>query len=165
MKLSRLWTAILSMLGFNTCSSEPTCVYGCPTANFEANGTVTDEDGKTLGNVMVTTYTNPINPEQNQNKDFCWGSSYTDENGHYSIRSMDLQNCEFTLVTSKAGYKPDTTKFVVKAEFFTGKKDRWDLGSYIVTNNIVLKKASGEEQSGQDAENDKENNLNTEEKD
>ena len=48
-------TAIISLLGFSGCSKEEEmlCMYGTPTADYKAEGVVTDEDGNPIEGIKV----------------------------------------------------------------------------------------------------------------
>ena len=48
-------TAIISLLGFSGCSKEEpmVCMYGTPTADYKAEGSVTDEEGNPIEGIKV----------------------------------------------------------------------------------------------------------------
>ena len=54
-----LLTALLSMLGFSSCSkcdgsTEVPCEYGCPLTEFKVKGTVTDTNGPPIEGIQVS---------------------------------------------------------------------------------------------------------------
>lgn len=78
--LSRIFAALIGILGFSSCSSEE-YMYGTPTSSFEVKGRVFTEEGYLFEGAEITA-SNPNNPGSPYET---FGPVESDSHGCYSI--------------------------------------------------------------------------------
>ena len=149
-RINALLALLLSVLGFNGCffrvkygvdpNPGPIAEYGCPHAQFEVTGVVTDEHNAPLENVeiIVKEMGNTYTPREYLQK------VYTDEQGTYLYTSdylfpMDSMDI---IATDTAGiYQEDSVR--VKVDYDrsgVAPEDHWNAGVGIVYQDFQLKK-------------------------
>ena len=149
-RINALLALFLSALGFNGCSlfmvkygPDPgpiVCEYGCPYAQFEATGVVTDDEQQPLENMQVLVHTKW---DSDMSREYM-PQVYTDEAGEYTLSterlfptdSMDI------IVTDTAGvYESDSVR--VKVDYDrsgVSPDDHWNEGVGKVYQDFQLKK-------------------------
>ncbi|MEE1063241.1 MAG: radical SAM-associated putative lipoprotein [Paludibacteraceae bacterium] len=152
MKLTKLLSWLLTLLGFQMLSCTGTDEYGCPYTTYKTSGTVTDESGNKIQGAKVNVKIDVIKERQ----DYMGGqygdsigldpqTASTDKKGHYETSHRDLDNynykkLKYEVITDKDGYTPDTIRKEVNKSDFRFK----DTGDWETTAtheiNIVLKK-------------------------
>ncbi|MEE1084414.1 MAG: radical SAM-associated putative lipoprotein [Paludibacteraceae bacterium] len=152
MKLTKLLSWLLAILGFQMLSCTGTDEYGCPYTTYKTSGTVKDENGNKIQDAKVNVKIDVITEKQ----DYMGGlygdtisqdpqTAFTDKKGHYETSHRDLDNynykkLKYEVITNKDGYKPDTIREDVNKSDFRFK----DTGEWETTAtheiNIVLKK-------------------------
>lgn len=115
----------------------PTCIYGCPHAEFVVRGTVSNEAGDLISGATVTAVLNSETDEEG----FHLASAQSNEMGEYEISHSESIDGTVSLQTTKEGYAANTTGFEVKTEDFVGGDGVFDQGSCIVNQNITLKES------------------------
>lgn len=165
--ISSLLTTIISLLGFSSCETSME-MYGCPYAEIDLEGTVTDENGKAIEGVQVKLCYTYI--ETHEGKDsviniFLNDSTITDAYGKYKINPRGVMPGEFIKwpaykggsfsVNKESNYSLQVedidgeangglftntiSKFETATIVQTQKPDNaWFEGAYIITQNIVL---------------------------
>ena len=138
-----LLTMLLSMLGFESCSSlgeEVPVEYGVPHANYIVKGIVTDEAGAPIQGIKVTgpapTYSSMINQ-----------TAITDESGSFKLEEFTSFHGGYIAVEDTDGeanggdFKSDTLNiYDIKDSKQIEQGERWYEGKFEVTANFKLKK-------------------------
>ena len=130
-------TALLAMLGYESCSSDSVVEYGTPNADFQIKGQVTYEGGIPIPGIRVRAPYSYIDGSEGQNV-------LTDENGRFELD-------EFHSMLYGKLYVEDIDGENNGGEFQSDTIDIWDLpkkevekgsgwyeGKYEVTANIKL---------------------------
>ncbi len=148
MKISRFYTAVLTILGIQL----PSCyvqddAYGCPYADFNVYGHIKDTEGNTIEDASIklefagnshfsneepgTTYNHPKEEI---------ATTKSNDRGAYIIKKTEPYKGNFRLITQKEGYKADTTDFEVKSNEYINKnsKDDWYEGALYKQKDITL---------------------------
>ena len=153
MKTSKLFTAFLAILGFQTQSctevEEAPDEYGCPYTTFKTNGTVQDENGNKIKGAEVNVNINVIIEKEDST-----GATHNDTIGHFNKASVSDKkgNYEvamrgdgygkfyYEVITNKDGYEPDTIRKEVQSKDLEHLKEgTW--GTILKNKiDIVLKK-------------------------
>ena len=128
-----LLVSLAGLLGINV-----SCIggmeYGCPEADFNVKGKVTDPDGIPIPGIAVTMDYQQVT---------------TDENGLYAVSSNNLQgnvnqfNVIFSDIDSNENglYKNDTVPVVFQLSELTGGDGHWYEGSATKTVDVTLQPA------------------------
>lgn len=152
MKLTKLLSWLLTLLGFQMLSCTGADEYGCPYTKYKTTGTVKDESGNKIQDAKVNVKIDVITEKQ----DYMGGlygdtisqdpqTASTDKKGHYETSHRDLDNykykkLKYEVITNKDGYTPDTIrKEVNKSDFRFKSSGDWETTATHEIN-IVLKK-------------------------
>ena len=131
-------SALLGMLGYSACGSKDDedglgpCLYGQPHAYFKVEGSVLNEEGKTVEGVKVYV--------QRHYGD----TATTDQNGKYvfNAKSMGSYRLLWVMAEDPSGvYAADS---VGLSPQFEGGDGDWYEGSYSTTHDFTLKKKHAE---------------------
>lgn len=149
-RINALLALLLSVLGFNGCfprvkygvdpNPGPIAEYGCPYAQFEATGVVTDEENQPMENVQVIVK----NKGDNDTPREFLPTVYTDDAGvyRYSNEYMFPTDSMDVIVMDTAGvYESDSVR--VKVDYDrsgVAPEDHWNAGVGIVYQDFQLKK-------------------------
>lgn len=127
-----LLVSLASLLGINvSCDLVAMEEYGCPMADFNVKGKVTDPNGNSIPGIAVE-------------MDYCCDT--TDDDGRYAVKSGYLQGSvnQFELhfsdidSTEYGLYKNDTIPVVFQRSELTGGDGHWYEGSATKTLNVTL---------------------------
>lgn len=134
-------SAIISLLGFSTSSCY--VMYGSPTADYQAEGYVTDEDGKPIEGIRIQ-----VTLEDDYTDDNEGFIVYSDSEGRFSTTKYKDWRIQSLTATDIDGEKNggefenttiDLRKMQLDLNPSNKKKDDWYLGVYIYRNvQIVL---------------------------
>lgn len=162
-----LLTTIISLLGFSSCETSME-MYGCPYAEIDLEGTVTDENGKAIEGVQVKLCYTYI--EIHEGKDsvvniFPNDSTLTDAYGKYTIKARGVMPGELIKWPANKGdsfsvnkesnyflqvedidgeangglFTNTISKFETATIVQTQKPDKeWFEGAYTITQDITL---------------------------
>ena len=139
-----LLTALLSMLGFESCKvsgNEPVSEYGCPHADYIVKGIITDEAGSPVQGIKVSVKEGLDDPYTKE-------SVLTDAAGCFQFQEMtsfNLNPGEALVVEDIDGeaygsYKSDTISLKTLPKIQTEKGSGWYKGKFELTADIKLKK-------------------------
>lgn len=142
-----LLTVLLSMLGFESCSSEsleeygsPIVEYGCPHADYIVKGTVTDEAGKPVQGIKITA-------PASSDTDAATQTALTDGSGAFKLKEFSNMRGNFLIAEDIDGdanggeFKSDTLNVLeIKNPKQIEKGKGWYNGKFEVTADFKLKK-------------------------
>ncbi len=135
---------LMSLLGFAGCNQFGTDEYGCPHADYEFLGKVTNEKGELIPNIQIKV----AEKYNDNNESLFYGvdSIHTDNTGKYKIGikgGKPLDNSELYLITTdnKEGslYQSDTTTIEITKKDYYKKAKNWYQGAARKETNITLK--------------------------
>lgn len=135
MNLKKIYVALLGLLGvqMQSCEVVGEDEYGCPYIEYEyeASGTVKDEEGKAVEKAHVTF---DVGPDQNGDYNIKLLETSTNEEGVYraSVRKGYTPS-GWRIITEKEGFKPDTSYGYPNEESYVGSR-------MVIKNDVVLKK-------------------------
>lgn len=146
-RINALLALLLSALGFNGCGFfpvkygvGPVAEYGCPYAQFEATGVVTDEERQPLENVQVIFK----NKGNNDTPREYLPTVYTDEQGTYTFEMeyvLPMDSMDIIVADTAGVYESDSVR--VKVDYDrsgVASDDHWNAGVGIVYQDFQLKK-------------------------
>lgn len=128
---------LLSLLGFAGCEIIGEDEYGCPHADYEFSGKVTNEKGEPLPDIEISVNEASYNMSNHKKR--------TDTNGMYKIEVSDMTGNTYHLIaTDKDGvengfYTNDTIAVTFTKEDFYKKGKGWYEGAARKEINITLK--------------------------
>lgn len=140
---------ILSLLGFSTSCDKigeviggGLCMYGCPNADYEVSGAVSDEEGNPVEGIRVAIEWDRGDSYQQRD------TLFTDEKGEYLMKMhqdafFQKVTAEFEDVDGEAnGSFESASGEVEKPDFgYSDKgKDEWYIGTYSARIDKTLKK-------------------------
>lgn len=134
-KLVALFSAILGISATSCNSFDAPAMYGCPHADYDIKGTVTDDEGSPLEGISIeATNTKGYHvtiPE------LC--TTKTDKDGSYKLKfnTSVLERIDIHFVDEAGEYADETKTFSVK---FTDGDGSWFIGTAFVTADAKLKK-------------------------
>lgn len=120
--ISGLCSAGVAVMGFG-CSSEEgsgeALMYGTPTSTFEIKGSVTDMDGKAVGNATIRVTL----PDKDSGL-YSLDSSKSDTQGAYKVegRSFPLNDVKVVCIPEQPALEPDSV--VVELNYIGNDKDK-----------------------------------------
>ncbi len=131
-----LLATMAGLLGINMSSCELVAMeYGCPSANFNVKGKVTDPQGNPIPGIQVTGN---------------WDNDITNASGDYSLSATaDPPYPENTIQivfadvdsSENGSYRDDTASVVFRHSDLTGGDGHWFEGSATKTLNVTLQPA------------------------
>ena len=133
-------TALLGLLGFESCESESLVEYGCPYADYIIKGVVTDEAGIPIKGIKVTApYGSGMDSQYGQ-------IVQTDTQGGFmlhefsSFRGSEIIFEDIDGEDSNGLFQSDTISVESLPKTRLEKGSGWYEGKYEATANIKLKK-------------------------
>lgn len=149
MKLTKLLTWLLTILGFQMLSCTGEDEYGCPYTTYKTSGTVEDENGNKIQGAEVNVKIDAIIEKRDSSGTYndtinrTVQTTFSDKKGHYETNHGDLNGynaLSYEVITKKDGYEPDTIrKEVNRSDFRFKRSGDWEtIASHEI--NIVLKK-------------------------
>ena len=146
---SMMISGLISILGFASCEddNQNVTMYGSPYGEFEAKGTVTDEEGKPVKDAQIITRPVYISYDGVQNVDYYNSdTTYTNATGKYTI-SDDRTGSEYLRIIvhpKNDDLESDSTR---EKLHYVGGDHSWYMGKAILTKDFTLKaKADTEEE-------------------
>lgn len=131
-----LLVSLAGLLGINlSCEEMRVDEYGCPSANFNVKGKVTDPQGNPIPGIQVTGN---------------WDNDITNASGDYSLSATaDPPYPENTIQivfadvdsSENGSYQNDTVPVTFQYSELTGGDDHWFEGSATKTLNVTLQPA------------------------
>ena len=132
-----LLTALLAMLGYESCSQHGLDEYGTPTVDYQVKGFVTDLQGTPIQGIKVRA---PYNFDGSEGQ-----SVLTDENGRFELDEFHSEYNDKLIVEDIDGednggeFQSDTIDIWDLPKKEVEKGSGWYEGKYEVTANIKLK--------------------------
>ena len=132
-----LLTALLAMLGYESCSLNSPDEYGTPTVDYQVKGFVTDLQGTPIQGIKVRA---PYNFDGSEGQ-----SVLTDENGRFELDEFHSEYNDKLIVEDIDGednggeFQSDTIKVWDLPKKQIEKGSGWYEGKYEVTAKIKLK--------------------------
>ena len=138
-------SALLSVLGFTSCSKDTMGEYGSPNADYRIEGNVTDENGNPITGILVSAdyY------EERQNGKYWYNLASKKTNyGKYSLnfntfpefRWLKLVVQDVDGEDNGGEFANDTIDIDYKSAVQTKEGERWYSGAYRIIQDIKLKK-------------------------
>jgi len=133
-------TALLGLLGFESCESESQLEYGVPQADYIVKGVVTDDAGNPIQGIKTKFVHDHYYGEK---------TAITDDSGNYEIQATsypDLYNCQLIVedIDGEANggeFLSDTLDLSTKKPVQIKKGDRkWYEGTYELSQDVKMKK-------------------------
>ena len=151
-----LLSALLTMLGFGSCTElgadeygappvmEGTCEYGAPYVDYVIRGNVTDEYEHPIGGVKaVVKYI----PDEAPGYAFGIDSTCTDADGKFQIDTRSMANHDLKLVVEDTDgqenggdFRSDTIRLADMEQRKLENGEGWSGGKYELKTNVKLKK-------------------------
>lgn len=139
-RMNAILAFLIGFLGLSSCEPQKkygvpddiVAEYGVPMAEFEMEGTVTDEANQPVPNIHVRVLNNHV-PDV-----------YTDENGKYRSESGDffpMQSVEIVAEDTASVYQSDTVRVELEyEETEASKNSHWNEGKTTVRQDFQLRK-------------------------
>lgn len=151
MQHTTFYATLLSLLGINlqSCSNndedDTPVEYGSPYAVFKAQGTIKSNEGEGIDNATITFESITIKNDSDINARIVTNTQ-SDDNGKFSTATtISPTQRNYRMISSKEGYKSDTTVFEINTSDLTGNKSEWNIGTATKEFNIVLNKADNKD--------------------
>lgn len=131
-------TALLSVLGFSSCSSEPMDMYGTPSTTYQILGNVTDEEGNLISGILVSA-------EEFADRHWYNLASKKTNHGEYYLNFESYGGTKLIIQDvdgedNGGEFASDTIDIDYKSAVKVKEGEGWNSGTYKITQNIQLKK-------------------------
>ena len=150
LKLFRITLGLLGVAMIDSCTAK--VEYGCPHADFEAKGVVTDEEGKGIQGIRVVISAEHPNPSYtgtpiadtlwtNQNGEYDTGETYQESYVYNKFAYMDSVKIEFEDVDGQEN-GGEFQKVSIEVPVFKVKDGdgHWYDGAYEAGANVTMTK-------------------------